>query len=124
VVARPARRTADGRPGDVGRVPAVGPVGAGWEIGELTASPFRAPRLAAAVGPVGSGWEDGELTASPFRVPNCVPVPGPSEIEIWPATFSVGDPLPELPLRLTGDLFVPVDFEASYQEACRRRRLA
>ena len=33
-------------------------------------------------------------------------------------------PLPLLPLRLTGDLFVPVDFEAAYQEACRRRRLA
>ena len=44
-----------------------------------------------------------------------------AEIEIWPATFSVGDPLPELPLHLTGDLFVPVDFEATYQEACRRR---
>jgi hypothetical protein len=25
---------------------------------------------------------------------------------------------------LTGDLFVPVDLESSYQEACRRRRLA
>jgi hypothetical protein len=47
-----------------------------------------------------------------------------AEIDIWPATFAVGDPLPTLPLRLTGDLFVPVDFEASYQEACRRRRLA
>jgi len=32
--------------------------------------------------------------------------------------------LPTLPLRLTGDLFVAVDFEAAYQEACRRRRLA
>jgi hypothetical protein len=48
----------------------------------------------------------------------------PAEIDIWPAIFAVGDPLPELPLRLTGDLFVPVDFEASYQVACRRRRLA
>jgi hypothetical protein len=47
-----------------------------------------------------------------------------AEIDIWTATFDVGDPLPELPLRLTGDLFVPVDFEATYQEACRRRRLA
>jgi len=47
-----------------------------------------------------------------------------AEIDIWPATFAVGDSLPELPLRLTGDLFVPVDFEAAYQEACRRRRLA
>jgi hypothetical protein len=47
-----------------------------------------------------------------------------AEIEIWSATFAVGDALPTLPLRLTGDLFVPVDFEAAYQEACRRRRLA
>jgi hypothetical protein len=47
-----------------------------------------------------------------------------AEIDIWPAAFAVGDPLPELPLRLTGDLFMPVDFEANYQEACRRRRLA
>ena len=47
-----------------------------------------------------------------------------AEIDIWPATFAVGDPLPELPLRLTGDLFVPVGFEATYQEACRRRRLS
>ncbi len=46
------------------------------------------------------------------------------EIDVWPATFQVGEPLPVLPLRLTGDLFVPVDFEAAYQEACRRRRLA
>jgi hypothetical protein len=46
------------------------------------------------------------------------------EIDLWPATFTVGSSLPLLPLRLTGDLFVPVDFEATYQEACRRRRLA
>lgn len=47
-----------------------------------------------------------------------------AEIDVWPATCAIGAPLPLLPLRLTGDLFVPVDFEASYQEACRRRRLA
>jgi hypothetical protein len=46
------------------------------------------------------------------------------EIDVWPETCAVGRPLPVLPLRLTGDLFVPVDFETSYQEACRRRRLA
>jgi len=45
------------------------------------------------------------------------------EIDVWPATFAVGDALPTMPLRLTGDLFVPVEFEATYQEACRRRRL-
>jgi hypothetical protein len=46
------------------------------------------------------------------------------EIDLWTAPVAVGLPLPTLPLRLTGDLFVPVDFEAAYQEACRRRRLA
>jgi hypothetical protein len=45
------------------------------------------------------------------------------EIDVWPVTFAVGDPLPTMPLRLTGDLFVSVDFEAAYQEACKRRRL-
>jgi hypothetical protein len=45
------------------------------------------------------------------------------EIDLWPRTLAVGDPLPTLPLRLTGDLFVPVPFEATYQEACRRRHI-
>jgi len=47
-----------------------------------------------------------------------------AEIDLWTATFNIGQPLPTMPLRLTGDLFVPVDFEATYAEACRRRRLA
>lgn len=47
-----------------------------------------------------------------------------AEIDIWTSACAVGQPLPLLPLRLTGDLFVPVDLEVSYQEACRRRRLA
>src|SRR5205807_10651237 len=46
------------------------------------------------------------------------------EIDLWRRPLAVGAPLPTLPLRLTGDLFVAVDFEAAYQEACRRRRLA
>jgi hypothetical protein len=45
-------------------------------------------------------------------------------IDLWPTTFALGRMLPTLPLRLTGDLFVPVDFEATYLEVCRRRRLA
>ncbi len=40
-----------------------------------------------------------------------------------PRPLALGEPLPTLPLRLTGDLFVGVDLEAAYQEACRRRRL-
>jgi hypothetical protein len=45
------------------------------------------------------------------------------EIDLWTAQCSLGQPLPTMPLRLTGDLFVPVDFETTYQETCRRRRL-
>ena len=44
-------------------------------------------------------------------------------IDIWWEPCAVGESLPTLPLRLTGDLFVPVDFESSYVEACRKRRL-
>src|SRR5262249_50336068 len=47
-----------------------------------------------------------------------------AEIDCWLAPCAIAQPLPLLPLRLTGDLFVPVDFEVSYQEARRRRRLA
>jgi hypothetical protein len=45
------------------------------------------------------------------------------EIDLWMRPLALGAPLPTLPLRLTGDLFVPVDFETAYQEACRRRRI-
>ncbi|MBX9626703.1 MAG: DUF4058 domain-containing protein [Gemmataceae bacterium] len=44
-------------------------------------------------------------------------------IQVWPAAFRVGDSLPTMPLRLVGDLFVPVELELTYTEACRRRRL-
>ena len=65
--------------------------------------------------------DDGSLYAVAYR-----PVlrQGQAEIDVWPATFRVGEPLPQLPLRLTGDLFIPVNFETAYQETCRRRRLA
>jgi hypothetical protein len=46
-----------------------------------------------------------------------------AEIDIWVAPVAVGQPLPTLPLRLTGDLMVPVDFEATYMDVCRGRRL-
>jgi len=45
-------------------------------------------------------------------------------VEVWCAPCAVGQSLPVLPLRLRGDLFVPVDFESTYQEACRRRRIS
>jgi hypothetical protein len=46
------------------------------------------------------------------------------KIDLWLHPLALGAPLPTLPLRLTGDLLVPVDLEATYTEACRRRRLA
>jgi hypothetical protein len=45
------------------------------------------------------------------------------QIDVWTEGVSVGEPLPTMPLRLTGDLFVPVEFEATYLETCRRRRV-
>jgi hypothetical protein len=63
---------------------------------------------------------DGRQYAAAYR-----PVVRASEptIDLWTATFSVGEPLPTMPLRLTGDLFVPVEFEDTYTETCRQRRL-
>jgi hypothetical protein len=45
------------------------------------------------------------------------------QFDIWQQPCAVGEALPVMPLRLTGDLFVPIDFEATYMETCRRRRL-
>lgn len=45
------------------------------------------------------------------------------QIDLWHEPLAVGSPLPTMPLRLTGDLFVPVQFESTYLETCRRRRL-
>jgi hypothetical protein len=45
------------------------------------------------------------------------------QVEIWPTALSLGHSLPTLPLFLGGELFVPVDLEATYGESCRRLRL-
>lgn len=45
------------------------------------------------------------------------------EIDLWLRPLALGAPLPTMPLRLTGDHFVQVDFEAAYLEAYRKRRL-
>ncbi len=45
-------------------------------------------------------------------------------VDLWLEPLELGSILPTLPLRLTGDLFVPVHLEASYTEACLRRRIA
>ena len=39
-------------------------------------------------------------------------------LEAWSHALTVGQPLPTLPLWLTGDLVVPLDLERSYEQAC------
>lgn len=46
------------------------------------------------------------------------------EIDVWRAALALGQTLPTLPLGLRGDLAIPVDFEATYAEACLRKRLS
>jgi hypothetical protein len=43
------------------------------------------------------------------------------QIDIWPRMLALGQPLPQLPLALRGDLCVPVDLEGTYLDVCRRR---
>ena len=45
-------------------------------------------------------------------------------IDIWPAPFKVGEPLPTVPLWLKPDWCIPLDLESTYMDLCRRRRLA
>ncbi|MGI8977819.1 MAG: DUF4058 family protein [Pirellulaceae bacterium] len=46
------------------------------------------------------------------------------ELDLWPMELAVGRPLPQVPLGIGPDFFVPVDLESTYMAACRRRRLA
>jgi hypothetical protein len=49
---------------------------------------------------------------------------GKDEIDIWRSRLGLGEPLPELPLGLLDDLVIPVEFESTYDEACRRKRIS
>lgn len=45
-------------------------------------------------------------------------------IDVWTEALAVGRPLPVLPLALDKAITVPVDLEATYASACRRRRIS
>ena len=45
------------------------------------------------------------------------------QIDVWRSSLDLGGVLPMLPLGLTAELAIPVDFEAAYAETCRRKRL-
>ena len=42
---------------------------------------------------------------------------GSPEIEVFLEPVAVGDPLPEMPLFLTADMYVPVPLDATYRSA-------
>ncbi len=50
-------------------------------------------------------------------------VAGAGRIETWPVPLAVGEALPTMPLSLEAERCVPVDLEAAYLEAGRRRRI-
>ncbi len=70
--------------------------------------------------PAGLLPEDAHLYAAAYRPVLRDQKP---EVEVWAEPCGVSTALPTMPLRLTGDLFVPVEFEATYLETCRQRRL-
>jgi uncharacterized protein DUF4058 len=44
-------------------------------------------------------------------------------VDLWPRELSLGQPLPTLPLYLRGDVCVPIELDATYNDASRRLRL-
>jgi hypothetical protein len=53
-----------------------------------------------------------------------VTAPSGLQLETWAFSLSVGASLPTLPLWLQPDLCLPLDLEATYEAACRARRIA
>jgi hypothetical protein len=43
-----------------------------------------------------------------------------NQIEVWPVPLATGQTLPVMPLALKGAMTVPLDLEATYQDACER----
>ena len=48
---------------------------------------------------------------------------GQPSLDIWQESLAVGRPLPTLPLWLPGNLYVPVDLDATYERTCREQRI-
>jgi hypothetical protein len=45
------------------------------------------------------------------------------QLEVWPASLALAEPLPTLPLWIAPDFSVPLDLEASYQMSCADLRI-
>jgi hypothetical protein len=42
----------------------------------------------------------------------------PQQLQLWPASLTLAQPLPTLPLWIASEVSVPLDLEASYQMTC------
>ena len=47
----------------------------------------------------------------------------PQQLQLWPASLALAQPLPTLPLWIASDFSVPLDLEASYQMTCADLRI-
>src|SRR5262249_32849270 len=45
------------------------------------------------------------------------------QLQLWPASLALGQPLPTLPLWIAADFSVPLDLGASYEAACTDLRI-
>ncbi|MGH7224593.1 MAG: DUF4058 family protein [Gemmataceae bacterium] len=45
------------------------------------------------------------------------------QLQLWPASLALGQPLPTLPLWIAADFSVPLDLEATYQATCTDLRI-
>ena len=45
------------------------------------------------------------------------------QLQLWPASLALGQPLPTLPLWIASDFSVPLDLEASYRATCADLRI-
>lgn len=64
------------------------------------------------------------LTGGPYAVAyQPIIRQGPPQVYIWPESLAVGSPLPTLPLWIDAVTAFPIDLEATYTDACQRRRI-
>lgn len=77
-------------------------------------------RLLGQAGPAYALSEPTELSAVAYRP---VVRDGAEQVDVWPEALRVGGGLPIMPLALGAETCLPLDLEATYSHARRRRRL-
>ncbi len=72
------------------------------------------------------GFADSSFEPRPLYAAACRGTSGNDAwvLETWAPPLTLGHSLPTLPLWLTANLAVPLELEASYEDACRALRIA